>query len=100
MSKPLIIDYIIYNGEPIVEYRLQYLNDYVDYFVLVESFYTHSGKKKSELYFNKNKDIFKKYENKLIVKILETIPNKNDEIYQDIIQHEKLPEVKDSWVCY
>jgi beta-1,4-mannosyl-glycoprotein beta-1,4-N-acetylglucosaminyltransferase len=98
MSKPLIIDNIIYNGEPIVEYRLQYLNDYVDYFVLVESLYTHSGKKKSELYYYKNIDIFKKYEKKIIVKILETIPNKDDKIYQDIIQYEKLPEVKDSWV--
>jgi beta-1,4-mannosyl-glycoprotein beta-1,4-N-acetylglucosaminyltransferase len=98
MSKPLIIDYIIYNGEPIVEYRLQYLNDYVDYFVLVESLYTHSGKKKPELYYYKNIDIFKKYEQKIIVKILETIPNKDDKIYQDIIKYEKLPEVKDSWI--
>lgn len=98
MSKPLIIDYIIYNGEPIVEYRLQYLNNYVNYFVIVESAFTHSGKKKPELYYYKNIDIFKKYEQKIIIKILETIPNKNDEIYQNIIKYEKLPEIKDSWI--
>jgi hypothetical protein len=41
-----IYDYVIYNGEPIIEFRLKYLNDYVDYFIIVESIYTHSGKKK------------------------------------------------------
>ena len=41
-----IYDYIIYNGEPIIEFRLKYLNKYVDKFIIVESIYTHSGNKK------------------------------------------------------
>ena len=44
-----IYDYVLYNGEPIIEFRLKYLNDYVDYFIIVESIYTHSGKKKDNL---------------------------------------------------
>jgi hypothetical protein len=45
-----IYDYVIYNGEPIIEFRLNYLNDYVDRFIIVESIYTHSGIKKNDLY--------------------------------------------------
>ncbi len=41
-----VYDYVIYNGEPIMEFRLKYLNNYVDKFIIVESIYTHSGNKK------------------------------------------------------
>ena len=41
-----VYDYVIYNGEPIIEFRLKYLNDCVDRFIIVESIYTHSGNKK------------------------------------------------------
>ena len=43
-----VYDYIIYNGEPILEFRLEYLYHYVDRFVIVESIYTHSGNKKDD----------------------------------------------------
>lgn len=43
-----VYDYVIYNGEPIIEFRLKYLNDYVDRFIIVESIYTHSGIKKDD----------------------------------------------------
>ena len=42
-----VYDYVIYNGEPIIEFRLKYLNNYVDKFIIVESIYTHSGNKKT-----------------------------------------------------
>jgi beta-1,4-mannosyl-glycoprotein beta-1,4-N-acetylglucosaminyltransferase len=98
MDKPLIIDCFMYNGEPIVEFRLEYLYNHVDYIVLIESWYTHSGNKKSELYYEKNIDFFKKYQNKLIVKIIEQFPNKDDQEFKDIVKNEILPEVSDSWV--
>ena len=50
-----VYDYVIYNGEPIIEFRLKYLNDYVDRFIIVESIYTHSGNKKEDFFFNMNK---------------------------------------------
>ncbi len=40
------IDYVLYNGEPIIEFRLKCLNKYIDKFIIVESIYTHSGNKK------------------------------------------------------
>ena len=44
-----IIDYVLYNGEPIMQFRLEYLNQYVDRFIIVESIYTHSGNRKTIL---------------------------------------------------
>ena len=49
-----IFDYVLYNGEPIMEFRFEYLNNYVDRFIIVESIYTHSGIKKDDLYYNIN----------------------------------------------
>ncbi len=45
-----IIDYALHNDEPIIEFRLKYLNKYVDKFIIVESIYTHSGIRKNDLY--------------------------------------------------
>ncbi|KAG5184090.1 glycosyl transferase [Tribonema minus] len=45
-----VIDVFCYNGEPILELRLEYLQDVVDEFVLVESKYTFSGKVKDAFY--------------------------------------------------
>ncbi len=42
----IIIDYVLYNDKPMIEFRLKYLNEYVDKFIIVESIYTHSGNKK------------------------------------------------------
>jgi len=49
--------FMFYDEEMILDLRLNYLNNYVDKFVIVESSYTHSGKKRKLLF-----DI-KKYEN-------------------------------------
>jgi hypothetical protein len=35
----IIIDYFLYNGEPIIEFRLKYLNEYVDKFREVTTFF-------------------------------------------------------------
>ena len=43
----LVYDYVIYTGEPIIEFRLKYLNNYVDKFIMVESIFTFSGNKKT-----------------------------------------------------
>ena len=50
----MLIDcFIFYNEIQMLKYRLNLLKDVVDYFVLVESTHTFSGKQK-ELYFNKH----------------------------------------------
>ena len=68
-----IYDCFMYFDEEIVlETRLNYLNPYVDFFVIVESRFTHKGDKRN-LKFNINN--FKKFENKIIYLIYDKIPN-------------------------
>ena len=42
----LVYDVFMYNGEPIVETRIKYLENHVDQFILIESPWTFSGNKK------------------------------------------------------
>jgi beta-1,4-mannosyl-glycoprotein beta-1,4-N-acetylglucosaminyltransferase len=61
-----IIDcFIYYNEEDLLNYRLNILNDYVDYFILVESTMTHVGKSK-KLFYNENKHLFENFNDKII----------------------------------
>lgn len=50
-----------YNGEPIVELQLSYLQDVVDEFVIVEAYQTNSGKPKETIYYEKHAAVFAKY---------------------------------------
>ena len=101
MSGIKIIDYFLYNGEPIVEFRLEYLNDVVDYFVLVEARYTHSGIKKPFLYSEKNKEFFDKYEKKLIIIIIDEFPNRYDyEKLENVLKFDKdkIDLYEEAWI--
>jgi hypothetical protein len=61
-----VIDaFIFYNEIEILKYRLEYLNDSVDMFVLVEARLTFTGKPK-ELYYEKNKHLFEEYNHKIL----------------------------------
>jgi beta-1,4-mannosyl-glycoprotein beta-1,4-N-acetylglucosaminyltransferase len=91
-----IYDYIIYNGEPIIEFRLKYLNDYVDYFIITESIYTHSGKKKDDFYYYINKDIFEPYRKKILFHSIHVLPSEIDCL--NIRKNNLLYENKDSWI--
>ena len=91
-----IYDYVIYNCEPIIEFRLKYLNEYVDKFIIVESIYTHSGNIKKDLYFDINKDIFEKYEDKILFYPIYNLPTKKDIL--NIRNNNILYENKDSWI--
>lgn len=64
-SKPLLIDNFLYNGEPIVELRLKYLDPYVDRFFITEARYTFSGKLKEQLFFERDRSIFEPYLHKI-----------------------------------
>ena len=73
-----IIDcFIFYNEIDILKYRLNILYDFVDYFVIVESTHSFTGKEK-KLYFNENKDTeeFIKFKDKIIHIILDDFPYK------------------------
>ena len=73
-----IYDCFMYFDEEIVlETRLNYLDKYVDYFVIVESCYTHKGDLR-DLKFNINN--FSKFKNKIIYKVYEEVPNKIEQV--------------------
>ena len=63
--------FMFYDEEMILDFRLNYLNDYVDKFVIVESSYTHSGKKR-ELIFDIKK--YSKFKDKISYMVLEEEP--------------------------
>ena len=71
-----IVDcFIFYNEIDMLLYRLETLNEYVDYFILVESKYTHSGKEK-QIYYLENKHLFEIYDKKIIHILLDDFPYK------------------------
>jgi beta-1,4-mannosyl-glycoprotein beta-1,4-N-acetylglucosaminyltransferase len=71
-----IIDcFIFYNELDLLNYRLNVLNDVVDYFILVEATHTHSGKAK-ELFYENNKSMFSKFHDKIIHVIVNDMPYK------------------------
>lgn len=68
-----IVDcFIFYNELEMLEYRLNTLYNYVDYFVIVESRITHSGKEKP-LYYEDNKERYEVYHSKIIHIILDNL---------------------------
>uniref|UniRef100_A0A6C0JF57 N-acetylglucosaminyltransferase n=1 Tax=viral metagenome TaxID=1070528 RepID=A0A6C0JF57_9ZZZZ len=71
-----IIDcFIFYNELDLLNYRLNVLNDIVDFFVIVESTHTFIGKEKP-LIFNDNKHLFDKFNEKIIHIVVYDFPFK------------------------
>ncbi len=64
--------FMFYDEEIILDFRLNYLNEYVDKFVIVESSYTHSGKKRN-LIFDEKK--YNKFKDKISYIVLDKEPN-------------------------
>ena len=59
-----IFDCFMYFDEDLIlDLRLNYLNNFVDYFVIVESIFNHNGEKRKPNFDIKK---FKKFENKII----------------------------------
>ena len=89
-----IIDcFTFYNELELLKYRLNVLNDYVDYFVLVEANQTYVGKPKP-LFFKDNIQLFEKFKEKIIHIIVDLpyiYPNinyKNNKPFQNYDYHE------------
>ena len=68
-----IFDCFMYFDEDVLlDLRLNYLNSYVDKFVIVESNYAHNGKKRN---LNFNIDNFKKFKNKITYLVFDQEPS-------------------------
>ena len=74
-DKKIVDCFIFYNEFDLLTYRLKLLNDVVDYFVLVESRHTFVGKEKS-LFYNENKQLFERFNHKIIHVIVDDFPHK------------------------
>ncbi len=82
-----IFDCFMYFDEEIVlDLRLNILDKYVDFFVIVESNFTHKGDKR-KLRFNHEK--FKKFKDKIIYIIYDDLPKDIEEIINDDNKNEK-----------
>ena len=76
-----IFDCFMYFDEEIVlETRLNYLDPYVDYFVIIESCFTHRGDKR-KLKFDIKK--FERFKDKIIYKVYDEIPSEVKEIQKN-----------------
>ncbi len=74
-----IYDCFPYNGESIALFRLQYLWDVVDEFIIIEALETHVGVKKQELHLEKNAALFEKYNKKITRLIIDQFPAPDDQ---------------------
>ena len=69
--------FMYFDEEVVLDLRLNTLNNYVDYFVIVESIFTHKGDKR-ELKFNQEK--FKKFKDKIIYLVFDQEPKEIQKI--------------------
>ena len=78
--------FMYFDEELVLDLRLNYLNPYVDYFVIVESSFTHRGEKR-----NLKFDIshFSKFKDKIIYKVYDKTPDKIREIFEKDDETEK-----------
>jgi len=87
-----IFDCFMYFDEDVVlEVRLNILDKYVDYFVIVESTYNHRGDKR-KLLFNINK--FEKFKNKIIYLIYDESPQN----IEKVLENDSLSEISRKYI--
>ena len=86
----MIIDGIIFFNElDLLEIRLNFLNNYIDYFVIVESKKTFQGDNKP-LYYLENKARFKSFESKIIHVVLDDFPDKSNAWNNESLQRDAM----------
>lgn len=80
-----------FNELDILEIRLNTLSEVVDYFLITEATTTFSGNKK-DLYLTENLDLFSKFKDKLIIQVIDDVPNLNP-FERDCYQRDKAKTV-------
>ena len=78
--------FMYFDEELILDLRLNILDKFVDYFVIVESIFTHRGEKRN-LKFNINK--FKKFESKIVYLVYDQEPSQIEKIVSKDTEDEK-----------
>ena len=78
--------FMYFDEEVVLDLRLNTLDKYVDYFIIVESIFTHKGDKR-KLVFNHKK--FEKFKDKIIYLIYDEKPQKIEKILSEDDESEK-----------
>jgi len=78
--------FMYFDEEVVLDVRLNTLDKYVDYFVIVESSFTHKGDNKN-LMFNHNK--FEKFKNKIIYLVYDKQPKGIETVNENDSENEK-----------
>ena len=78
-----------FDEEVVVDVRLNTLNEFVDYFVIVESKFTHKGDER-ELKFNHKK--FEKFKNKIIYLVYDEEPKEIEKVLDKLTAKKKNQE--------
>lgn len=92
-----VVDTFSYNGEPIVELRLEYLAEVVDLFVIVEARYTHAGDKKDSLYIEKHASVFAPYKDKIQFLVIDEFPSMPEEWPEKFGESYMTPQSYEAW---
>ena len=81
--------FMYFNEDVLLDLRLNILDKYVDYFVIVESSFTHKGEKRRLQFDNKK---FEKFKNKIIYLVYDNRPKDIDEVLNE--DHEDIKSRK------
>ena len=83
--------FMYFDEEILLDLRMNILDKYVDYFVVVESIFTHKGDER-KLHFNHKR--FKKFENKIIYLVYDEKPKDIKEILKNDIE----PDISNKFI--
>ena len=83
--------FMYFDEEILLDLRMNILDKYVDYFVVVESIFTHKGDER-KLHFNHKR--FKKFENKIIYLVYDKKPKDIKEILKNDIE----PDISNKFI--
>ena len=78
--------FMYFDEEVVVDVRLNTLNEFVDYFIIVESRFTHKGDQR-ELRFNHKK--FEKFKKKIIYLVYDEEPKEIEKVLDEDTKTEK-----------
>ena len=83
--------FMYFDEEILLDLRMNILDKYVDYFVIVESTFTHKGEER-KLHFNHKR--FEKFENKIIYLVYDEKPKD----IKEILKNDKEPDISNKFI--
>lgn len=99
MKKVKVVDTFPFNGDWVVRMRLEFMFQFVDEFVITESWHTYSGVRKDFLYKDKWANVLKPYQSKIHWVIVDEYLPITEEWHNDYKDHTWFREEhKQAWL--